>query len=114
MIRQLAIALLFVVTLTSRVAAACSGVDHSAPVVQGMQYNTFVEAGTSTPLTVSLTITDVGVGTSIEVDTGSSWEAVNGPTTVGAEQVRTSAGGSARISYTYLTCSEEIQTPGEE
>ncbi len=95
-------------------SATCPGVDHDDTTASGWRTHSFENSATKDPLSVSLTVSEIGSGTTIEYYDGSSWSSINGPTTVSGEQIRVSDTGSARVSYIHNQCGEDIQLPDEE
>jgi hypothetical protein len=101
-------ALAVTLILAGFVGATCPGVDHTRVRLADWVYDEFYEEGTTTPLTVELTISVVSPGTEVYYYDG-SWHPVTESATVFGSKTKYSKGGAVRIAYRYGDCGGELQ-----
>lgn len=88
--------------------ASCPGVDHVNDVSGSWETDSFFVAGTSTPLTVQLDISEVSNTATVEYHDGSGWVQVTVDSVVQGQAVRFT-GPAPSITYIYGECAEDIQ-----
>ena len=105
--------LALVVLVSGPTLAACPGVTHTTLMTKSWQVDSFFDGTTMDPLPITLTVSFIGSGTTVEYFNGSSWTEVHGSIEATATAVRTTRGGLASMTYKTEICEEDIHLQDE-
>lgn len=92
--------------------ASCPGVHLDTATGSQWATHSFFEDGTSTPLTVTLVVSEIGNNTDIEYWDGSSWTSIETAKSVDGSAIRVTVGGTAQVSYEHEDCGDELDPIG--
>jgi hypothetical protein len=91
---------------------SCPGVTHVNLTESSWEIDSFYDSATGEPLTVELSISNIGRDTQVYYFDG-SWHPVTADVTVQGSKTKFNSGGAVTIRYLFQGCGDEVQPIGD-